>query len=132
MVTTKPEPSSPLGRYLYGWPLLGVVVLTIAASFWTFDLVEYALLNAVYGADAWDAGLRVVDNKGRLSDGGRLSRFHHVVLHLGSFLLAAPVFVGSAFGLAYLNLRLHGKRLGDPESPRDGPFPDQRGRSSGP
>lgn len=96
-----------------GWPTLGLVAVTIAASFLTHDLVEYLLLNAVYGSEAWSNGLRVVDNKGNLSDGTQLASLHKFVLSFGSFLLCVPVFVGSAFGFAYLNMRLHGKRLRD-------------------
>jgi hypothetical protein len=67
----------------------------------------------VYGKDAWNNGLRVVDKKGRLSDGRELSRFHYFVLNFGSYFLCAPIFIGSAFGLAYINMRMHGKRLRD-------------------
>jgi hypothetical protein len=112
-VSTESPRSEAFQRYLRGWPVLGVVVVTIAFSFWTFDLVEYALINSVYGTDAWNNGLRVTDKKGHLSDGRELSGLHRIVLNYGSFLLCVPVFIGSAFGLAYLNMRLHGKRPRD-------------------
>jgi hypothetical protein len=113
MASTESPLSTALDRYLRGWPILGVLVITIWSSFWTYDFGEYALINNVYGADAWTSGLRVTDNKGHLSDGRELSTFHKIVLHFGSFLLGVPFFIGSAFGLAYLNMRLHGKRLRD-------------------
>lgn len=102
-----------LEHYFRGWPLIGVLIITIACSFWTYDLIRYAIINGVYGTDAWAGGLRVVDKHGHLSDGRVLSGFHRIVLNFGSFLLCAPVFVGSAFGLAYLNMRLHGKRFSE-------------------
>lgn len=121
-MTTELPRSKALEHYLRGWPILGVFVITIWSAFWIFDVVEYALINSVYGTDAWDHGLRVVDKNGRLSDGRELSRLHTVVLNYGSFLLSVPFFLGSAFGLAYLKLRLHGKRLHDfPTKEEDAP-----------
>jgi hypothetical protein len=112
-MSTETPRSEALGRYLRGWPALAVVVITIGWSFWTYDLVEYALVNGVYGTDAWNHGLRVTDKKGHLSDGRELSGFHRAVLNYGSYLLCVPIFLGSAFGFAYLNMRIHGKRLSD-------------------
>lgn len=128
--------SEALGRYLRGWPALVVVVITIGWSFWTYDLVEYALINGVYGRDAWAQGLRVTDKKGHLSDGRELSGLHRVVLNFGSYLLCVPMFLGSAFGFAYLNMRIHGKRLGDLAdtggSPEPGTTADRAGGSGRP
>jgi len=111
---SEPNPrTKAIEQYLRGWPLLGVLVITIACSFGSYALVKYAIINGAYGTDAWDNGLRVVDKHGHLSDGRVLSGFLRAVLNFGSFLLCVPFFVGSAFGLAYLNMRLHGKRLSD-------------------
>lgn len=110
-----------LSHYIRGWPILGVLVVTVWASFRTYDFVEYAIIETVYGADAWDSGLRVVDKRGRLSDGKELSKFHTIVLNGGSWLLSLPFFIGSGFGLAYINMRLHGKRLCDFARERDSP-----------
>jgi hypothetical protein len=100
-------------HYLMGWPVLGVVVITIWSSFVTYDLIHYLLINWVYGPEQWTAGLRVVDNKGNLSDGTTLSSMNEVILYVGSYLVSVPFFLGSAWGLTYLNMRLHGKRLCD-------------------
>jgi hypothetical protein len=120
--------SKMMERYVSIWTTLLVLVITIWASFATFDLVEYAVINGVYGASAWDSGLRVIDNKGHLSDGRELSGFHKRVLYTGSGLLTVPFFLGSAFGFTYLNMRLHGKRLRDlPSDDASDAAPDRAG-----
>lgn len=125
--------SKMMERYVSVWTILLVAAITIWASFATFDLVEYAVINCVYGTSAWDGGLRVIDNKGHLSDGRELSGFHKRVLYTGSGFLTVPFFLGSAFGFTYLNMRLHGKRLRDlaPERERGAsdPAPDAAGLS---
>src|SRR5262249_3965344 len=104
------EAPGKIEGYIYGWPIVVVIIVTISSSFWTYDFVEYLLIRTVYGTAEWNNGLRVADKFGHLSDGRELSGLQNTVLHLGSFLLSVPFFIGSAFGAGYVNKRLHGKR----------------------
>jgi hypothetical protein len=91
--------------------ITGTAVVTIASSLLLFRLTAFLYINAAYGHAAWENGLRVVDNKGHLSDGGELSRTGDVIVYSGSYLLSVPFFLGSAVGLPYLRMRLRGERL---------------------
>jgi hypothetical protein len=92
---------------------VAVAVITIGSSFWTFDLVERWVIKSAYGEAAWDGGLRVADNKGHLSDGRELTSSQSVAVYFGSYLLSVPFFLGSAIGLSYVNMRLHGEKFRD-------------------
>ena len=96
-------------EYSSGWPVAGVVLIVFVSSFYCWDAAEYVIINSVYGQQAWDQGLRIVDNKGQLSDGRRLSRRHFHMHSYGSFLLLIPIFFGSAWVLSYLNFRIKTK-----------------------
>jgi hypothetical protein len=104
------EAPGRLQDYLFGWPIVVVLLVTVSSSFWTYRLVEYVLIHQVYGSDAWNSGLRVVGKHGHLTDGRDLSDFHQFVLDFGSYLLSVPFFLGSAYGCAHMNRRMHAKR----------------------
>jgi hypothetical protein len=103
---------------------IGVLVITLAASKWIFKLLEYLVINQVYGHAAWTDGLRVMDRHGGLSNGDFLSGWPLVMLYLGTFVLLLPFFFGSWFLFSYIGLRRKGRRLSDP-------IPKKRWRSSG-
>jgi hypothetical protein len=91
-----------------------LALITCLASHWTWKLVEYAVIAWSYGPEAYADGLRVVDSKRcLLSDGRELTGTTDVVLHVGSGLLMVPIVIGSALTLAWINMRLHGKRWGE-------------------
>ena len=103
---------------------IGVLVVTLAASNWISKLLEYLVINQVYGHAAWVDGLRVIDNRGGLSNGDFLSGWPQVVLYFGTFVLIVPFFFGSYFLFSYIGLRRKGRRLSDPK-------PKKRWSSSG-
>ena len=70
------------------------------------------MIRSAYGATAWDDGLRLAHKDGRLTDGRKLTASQVRTLFVGSYFLSVPFFLGSAFGLAYLNMRLHGEKFG--------------------
>lgn len=112
-------------RYLVPWPVFPLVFITCLASHWTWKLVEYAVITWSYGPEAYANGLRVVDSKrGLLSDGRELTGTTEVVLQVGSGLLMVPIVIGSALSLAWINMRLHGKRWGDVVGDGDFAKPD--------
>jgi hypothetical protein len=92
-------------------PILGVVLVTVGASSAMHCVAQCLHINAAYGSAAWDGGLRVIDNKGHLSNGESLSGWGQFFVFGGSFLMTAPFFLGSAFGFAYLRMKLRGERL---------------------
>ena len=94
-------------------PLLGIPIITIAASFQMFHLAEFFNIDSVYGRAAWNAGLRVIDKQGHLSNGTSLSGWGNFLVFFGSFLLTIPFFLGSAFGLTYASMKLHGEHFKD-------------------
>lgn len=100
-----------------GWlTAIGVLLVTLAASNWIFRLLEYLVINHVYGHAAWVNGLRVVDKHGGLSNGDTLSGWPHVLVFFGTFVLVVPFFFGSYFSFSYLGLRWKGRRLSHLES----------------
>ncbi len=111
------RPDSNLGamveRHNGCLPILGMFVITIVASFAMFRVGQFVYINAAYGRAAWEGGLRVVDNKGHLTNGELLSGKGHLIVYGGSFLLTAGFFLGAGFGLTYLSMRLRGERLGE-------------------
>jgi hypothetical protein len=94
-------------------PVLVAVVATIISSLLMFQLTQYLYISAAYGREAWQGGLRVVDKKGNLSDGRRLSRAGHVAVYGGGCLLMVPVFLGCGLGLPFLGMKLRRERLGE-------------------
>ena len=94
---------------------VGVLLVTLAASHFSFQATEYIVVNQVYGHAAWIDGLRIADGKhGVLSNGDYLSGWPYVVFYLGSFSTIAIFFCGSFFLFSYIGLRLHGRKLSDP------------------
>lgn len=89
--------------HVSGWAVAFIAVGFFVVSQAIHHLVESALICSLFGDDAWQTGLRVIDNKANLSSGGQLSEFHRSVLNGGSFLVSAVVVFGSAAG--YLNFR---------------------------
>ena len=94
-------------------PVLVTVVVTIISSHFMFQLAQFWHISSAYGQAAWDDGLRVVDNKGYLSDGSELSARGRFVVYFGDYLLTVPVFFGLGLGLPYLSMRLRWERLGE-------------------
>ena len=66
--------SAMMERHWGCLPVIGVVIGTIVTSLLMFQLAAYLYIKKAYGRAAWEGGLRVVDNKGNLSDGTELSR----------------------------------------------------------
>src|SRR4051812_3046020 len=67
---------------------IGVLLVTLAASQFVFQLAEYFVINHFYGHAAWVGGLRVIDGKhGTLSNGDFLTGWAHVAYYMGSFIL---------------------------------------------
>jgi hypothetical protein len=95
---------------------IGVLLVTLAASKWIFKLVEYLVINQVYGHTAWADGLRVTDGRhGILSNGDLLAGWPYVMFYMGIFVLILPFFFGSYFLFSYIGLRLRGRHLSDPK-----------------
>jgi hypothetical protein len=100
-------------RHLGCLPVIAVVAITIISSHFTFRLAEYLYIKGTFGQAAWDGGLRVVDNKGHLSNGQELSGAGNFLVNFGSYLMSVPFFAGSAFGFVYLSMRLRGERFSE-------------------
>ena len=94
-------------------PIIGTCVITIISSLALFRLTAFLYINAAYGRAAWETGLRVADNKGHLSNGAELSRMGSFIVYEGSYFLTVPFFLGSGFGLPYLQMRLRGEYLAE-------------------
>ena len=103
---------------------VGSILVFVAASQWMYRLMEYVVINHLYGHAAWAEGLRVIDNKGNLSSGDFLVGWPLIALYLGSFVLTVPFFLGSSVLFSYVGLRLRGRRLSDPK-------PKKKWKSSG-
>jgi hypothetical protein len=116
MASSKPPSnniSAMLERHIGCLPILGIVVVTLIASRLMDRLAQYLYVNVAYGHAAWHSGLRLVDNKGHLSNGAQLSGTGQFLVYAGGFLLTLAFFLGSAFGLPYLAMRRRGERLSD-------------------
>jgi hypothetical protein len=98
----------------FGWlPILGVVVITIGASFPMDRLAQSLYISAAYDRAAWDAGLRVIDKHGHLSNGDSLSGWGHFFVFGVGGLMTTPFFFGSAFGFTYASMKFHGEQLNE-------------------
>jgi hypothetical protein len=107
-------------HYLVPWPVFPLAFIACLTSYWTWKLVEYAVIAWCYGSTAYASGLRVVNSKrGLLSDGSELTGSQQLVLQVGSGVLMVP-------------MRLHGKRwrdvVGDGNPVEPGAAPDALGR----
>lgn len=94
-------------------PILGIIVITIAASFRMFHLAQFLYIDYAFGRDAWNAGLRIIDKQGHLSNGASLSGWGHLFVFVGSFLMTVPFFLGLAFGFTYVSMKFHGEKLNE-------------------
>ena len=92
-------------------PALGMLVIGISSLFLSFRLAEYVYINAAYGREAWQGGLRVVNKQGGLSNGQSLTRKGELIVFGGNFLLTAFCFLGGGFAMTYLSMRMRGERL---------------------
>jgi hypothetical protein len=102
-----------LKRHTGCLPLLGIPIITIMASFKMFYLAEFLYINSAYGRAAWDAGLRVIDNKGHLSNGDSLDGWGHFFVYFGSYLMTVPFFAASVFGLTFARMKFYGEQLSE-------------------
>ncbi len=93
------------------WSFIPIFVVFFWSSPKVFYLVQYLCINAVYGSAAWQSGLRVIDNKGTLSNGGHLSGLHNLIVYNGTFLILVSIFFGTALVVGYVNMRLKGYTL---------------------
>ena len=82
----------------------------MAATKGVYRLLEYLILNHIYGQAAWDQGLRVIDRHGNLSNGDSLI-WCHMLLGFGTFILSIPFAVGTVFLFSYLEFLIKGGRL---------------------
>jgi hypothetical protein len=101
-----------------GW-LAGILALLVAfaVSKWTFALLQYFVICDIYGHEAWVHGLRVA-HKSVLSNGDVLSGWPWLILNLGTFVVTAPLCIGSFLLFRYIGFRLQGRRLSNPKPKR--------------
>ncbi len=71
-----------------------------------FDFLERKVIQNEYGMEAWESGLRVIDNKGNLSDGSALSGSNEFILYVGSFILTVPIFLLTGIGLSIIFMKI--------------------------
>ena len=83
------KPTNPIEEYLRGWPVLGIAIATFLTSQYVFSVFHHNMIVSLYGSEDWHNGLRVVDNKGSLSDGSSLSGLPLTLLYLGPFVVTA-------------------------------------------
>jgi hypothetical protein len=97
-----------------GW-LAGILALFVAfaVSKWSFILLEYLVICRLYGHAAWSGGLRIVDNHGGLSNGDYLAGWSYIILYMGTFVVTAPLALGSFWLFRYIGFRLRGRRWGN-------------------
>jgi hypothetical protein len=95
---SRPVPQSRWHKLRYdpgGKAVLVGLLLGIALSFVSltasFYMVSYAWIRSEYGNTAYQAGLRVTDNKGTLSNGDKLSGLGQLAVYSGSFVIGAPL-----------------------------------------
>lgn len=96
-----------------GW-LAGILALFVAfaLSKWSFVLLEYLVICRVYGHAAWEGGLRIVGNHGGLSNGDYLAGWSYVIPYFGTFVVTAPLALGSFLLFRYVGFRLRGRCWG--------------------
>jgi len=97
----------------FGVSAIGMLAVTVPSSFILFRLAKDIYVRFAYGRAAWDAGLRITDKHGHLSDGTSISEFGQVIVDGGGFLMTAAVCFGSVVAFAYLMMRVKGERLGE-------------------
>lgn len=99
------------GKVRGGW-LAGILTLFVAfaVSKWSFVLLEYLVICHLYGHAAWAGGLRIVGGHGGLSNGDQLVGWSYVIPYFGSFVVTAPVALGSFLLFRYIGFRLRGRR----------------------
>jgi len=97
-----------------GW-LAGILALFVAfaVSKWSFILLEYLVICHLYGHAAWAGGLRIVNKHGGLSNGGYLVGWPYVIPFMGTFIVTAPLAIGSFLLFRYMGFRLRGRRWSD-------------------
>jgi hypothetical protein len=94
-----------------GW-LAAILTLFVfmAISNGMFALMEYVVVRCSYGSAAWAAGLRILDNKGNLSNGDVLTGWAFVAPYLGTFFLSAPIALFAYLSFRYMGYRLRGRK----------------------
>ena len=97
-----------------GW-LAGILALFVAfaLSKGLFVLLEYLVICHVYGHAAWASGLRIVGSHGGLSNGDYLAGWSYAIPYFGTFVVTAPLALGSFLLFRYLGFRLRGRRWED-------------------
>jgi hypothetical protein len=108
-------------RYCFGWPLVVAVLTVVPVSHYASRLGDVAAVRAVYGREAWEAGLRVIDPKHKiLSDGNKMSWQGHLVF----WAVAPPITFGNFlvcfYGLGYVRMRRDRARPPAPMADRAG------------
>jgi hypothetical protein len=85
------------------------VLVAMAVSKWTFTLLEYLVIYHLYGQAAWVDGLRIINKHGGLSNGDYLTGWSYLMPYLGSFILTAPIAIGSFYLFRYIGFRFRGR-----------------------
>jgi hypothetical protein len=95
-----------------GGCLAGILTLFVfmALSNGMFALMEYLVVRCSYGSAAWAAGLRIINNKGDLSNGDVLTGWAFVAPYLGTFFLSAPIALSAYLSFRYVGYRLRGRK----------------------
>lgn len=92
---------------------IGSLLIALAVSKWAFALLECLVICNAYGHEAWASGLRVIDKWGGLSDGDYLTGWSSITLFMGTFVLTAPLTIGSFLLFRYIGFRIRGRRWSD-------------------
>ena len=86
-------------------------------------VTEYCYVNATYGSEAWEDGLRLAKRR-RPSNGEQLPTLGHLVVFVGSVLLTVPFCLGACFLGCYLTMKLRGERFNEQMAGLRGECPD--------
>jgi hypothetical protein len=86
------------------------LLVALAVSKWAYTFLEYLLISRAYGYDAWSIGVRVIDKRGGLSDGGSLSGMATIALYMVTFVLTGTLMIGTFLLFRYIGYRLRGRR----------------------
>ena len=89
---------------------IGALLVALAASKWSFALLEYLVISHTFGDEAWANGLRVIDEHGSLSNGDSLTGWSSITLFFGTFVLTAPLTLGAFILFRYVGFRIRGRR----------------------
>jgi uncharacterized membrane protein YccF (DUF307 family) len=76
-------------------------------------LLEYLVICHLYGHAAWAGGLRIVNKHGGLSNGDYLAGWSYLIPYMGTFIVTAPLAIGSFLLFRYIGFRRQGRRLSD-------------------